>query len=246
MSTLELDILATESVLNQVQPARCTFTRSGDTPTSANTALKFTQTERVYDGPLSKVYRGTLTDGHGMCEQVICKLVQLTYAGGDPATLKHAADIYTKYLTQAQGICVPKFYGLFEGIILEDIAACVILEDCGEPLTQEQVDDDIRVRYVPYFSPYAIHAHRRTGSGKVYRALMTIHKLGVVHRDFMIGNILVDNLEKPTRVNIIDFEFTEPHKCGFGMKLYAFTMNTDFRGCKELRDVAKGLQLITP
>lgn len=149
MSTLELDIQATESVMDRVQHAQCTFTRTGDAPPTASTgALKFTQTERVYNGLLSKVYRGTLTDDQGMREQVICKLVQLTYAGGDPATVIHEADIYTKYLAQAQGICVPKFYGLFEGEILRDVAACIILEDCGVPLPQERVNVDVRLRYV--------------------------------------------------------------------------------------------------
>lgn len=80
----------------------------------------------------------------------------------------------------------------------------------------------------------------------MYRALMTLHKLGVKHNDFMIGNVLVDSLEKPTRVNIIDFELAEPHECRFGMKLHAFTMNTNFQNCKELRDAARGLQLVSP
>ncbi len=149
MSTLLLDIQATDSLTAEVCPVQCMFTRS-DTNTAVSTSLKFTQSERVYDGPLSKVYRGTLTDDHGTCNRVVCKLVQLTHSGGNPKTVKHEADIYTNHLSQAQGICVPKFYGLFEGEVLDDTAACIILEDCGVAVTRDKLtaDDSESLRYV--------------------------------------------------------------------------------------------------
>lgn len=75
---------------------------------------------------------------------------------------------------------------------------------------------------------------------------MTLHKLGVAHNDFTIGNILVDSMENPTRVNVIDFELTKPHTCSFRMKFHAFTLTTDFRRCRELQDIANGLKLVTP
>lgn len=76
---------------------------------------------------------------------------------------------------------------------------------------------------------------------------MTIHKLGVVHGDVLFDNMLVDDFEHPTRVNVIGFEHARPHpECDFCTELHAYTMIDEYVACTELLDAVEALQLVTP
>ena len=75
---------------------------------------------------------------------------------------------------------------------------------------------------------------------------MAIHKAGLRHNDFLIRNFLVDSLEKPTRIVVIDFEAASPHECRHPMEFPVFAKPWKSLTCREIRDIARGLELSTP
>ncbi len=75
---------------------------------------------------------------------------------------------------------------------------------------------------------------------------MTLHKYGIEHNEFIEGNVVVDNVDKPTRITVIDFDASVPHECEFSMKFHAFAMQRGIQYCTELWHTAIGLDLLTP
>ncbi|KAJ3537305.1 hypothetical protein NM688_g6712 [Phlebia brevispora] len=206
--------------------AKSTEDGACDSDEASQPPLRFTQSDLVHEGT-SKVYKGTLVNGGDTPLRVVCKLIQES-PKSNPAWLDHEAAVYENKLADLQGICVPRFYGLFTGTIADKPASCIILEDCGVALQG-------------YFSAYPQEV-----SIKSFQLLMAVHKRGVEHRDFWPRNIVVDNVEQPTRYNLIDFEGSYPrHQClveGPEIEIFNFPRVQ----CPELSRIGLELQLFVP
>lgn len=71
---------------------------------------------------------------------------------------------------------------------------------------------------------------------KAIEILMAIHKRGLQHNDFRPRKIVVDDLENPQRIKVVDFQRCSPHVCGRKMEIAAYRFPplwADF-GCPEL------------
>lgn len=89
----------------------------------------------------SEVFRGTIRREEGKENVVICKLVK-----GKLARLKREAAFYRQQLRPLQGRFVPQYYGYYEGTVSEEDedvpVACILLQDCGRPITHEALMND--------------------------------------------------------------------------------------------------------
>lgn len=90
--------------------------------------LTFNSEKRIHDGN-SMVYRGILSGWGPGDLRVVCKL--LTNERGIKRARREATMYQTKLL-DLQGHCVPRFHGLWTGIVRSHPAACLVLEDRGE------------------------------------------------------------------------------------------------------------------
>ncbi|KAJ3559733.1 hypothetical protein NM688_g149 [Phlebia brevispora] len=228
MSSVQLTIVASGKPTGNLQTY--TFTRVqeyGSKEVESDETLQFTQTELLHNGR-SLVFKGTLSSGRKKQLNVVCKMIRDTETDNRAKYLVREATAYSKNLEELQGICVPKFYGLYVGDIYEEPASCIILEDCGVPLKEQFTEYSLELRI------------------KFVQALMAIHKRGVWHRDLWPSNVVVDSLTDPTRVNIIDFDVARTnHQCPFeAMKIRLFALPAEIR-CLEIYQAILGLKLIT-
>ncbi|KAJ3543671.1 hypothetical protein NM688_g5833 [Phlebia brevispora] len=229
MSELQLTVAPSDKRPDTLETY--SFTRVQEYPSKelvSNGPIQFTQTKVLHSGN-AKVYKGTLSgSAHGGTREssVICKLI-LDSTDAREKLLEREATVYSKHLEELQGVCVPRFYGLYVGEIFDEPASCVLLEDCGVALQD-------------LFTEYSVDLRIKS-----MQALMAIHKRGVIHRDFWPSNVIVDNLTNPTRVNVIDFDTSQiRHTCPFNMKLQLFALPKAMP-CLELYEVALDLKLIT-
>ncbi|KAJ3559748.1 hypothetical protein NM688_g151 [Phlebia brevispora] len=207
MSELELELTVAPSDKRPDTLHTYLFTRVQEYPSkepASNGSIRFTQTKVLHSGN-AKVYKGTLSGserGGTRESSVICKLI-LDSTDAREKLLEREATVYSKYLEELQGVCVPRFYGLYVGEISDEPASCILLEDCGVALQAK------------LFTEYSVDLRIKS-----MQALMAIHKRGVIHRDFWPSNVVVDDPTNPTRVNVIDFDASQiRHTCPFNMKL---------------------------
>ncbi len=89
--------------------------------------------------------RGILLKPDGSEQEVVCKIVK-----GDTMPLEVEADLYNTKLKDLQGTDVPRFFGLFTGIIegFPIRIACILLEYCGPTMGGYFGDYDMATRLV--------------------------------------------------------------------------------------------------
>ncbi|KAJ3532863.1 hypothetical protein NM688_g7360 [Phlebia brevispora] len=183
----------------------------------------FRSTALIHDHD-TRVYRGLFTRADGQEIMAVCKL--FCNAGAKATTrFRNEAKIYQTKLRDLQGRYIPRFYGLYSGDVFGKVSMCMILEDCGESI-----------------------ASRPAFSIAVIRILMAIHERGVRHNDFDPRNVVVDNIENPTRLVVIDFEHATDHECRRGLDLKLYTLPPPFYefNCDELYDAAVDTAVWTP
>ena len=75
---------------------------------------------------------------------------------------------------------------------------------------------------------------------------MAIHDHGLEHGDFQFRDLLVDDLDNPQRVFIIDFEHAGPHACRRSPIVLGRRARQETFGCSELWDAAYMFCMWTP
>ncbi|PSR76125.1 hypothetical protein PHLCEN_2v8675 [Hermanssonia centrifuga] len=176
----------------------------------------------------SGVYRGILRKPDGSEQEVVCKIVK-----GDTMPLEVEAELYNTRLKDLQGTDVPRFFGLFTGIIegFPIRIACILLEYCGPTMGGYFGDYDMATR------------------GKIIEAFVRLHNAGVQHNDIDTYHIILDEADSENlQVRIIDFDHAEKHTCKREMEIrpYEFApWRGDFR-CWELYDLALDTDFWTP
>ena len=78
--------------------------------------------------------------------------------------------------------------------------------------------------------------------------LLAIHERGIQHNDFCPRNIVVDNVQDPQRLSIIDFEFAKDHQCQrrYQVALYDLPPNMADFNCDEVYHAAELTEVWTP
>ncbi|KAJ3543260.1 hypothetical protein NM688_g5880 [Phlebia brevispora] len=177
----------------------------------------------------SCVYKGRLCREGFKSRRMVCKIVSRSAKAVD--RLKDEAQLYVNELKILQGVHVPSFFGLFMGQVDGCIAACLLFEDGGVPLDYDlgMYPEEFRV--------------------SVMSSLMCIHKCGVVHGDFDVSNIVVDDAKNPKRHMIIDFDHASRHQCERIGEVCVFELGPpafDEFKCGELWWVGQELEIWTP
>lgn len=77
---------------------------------------------------------------------------------------------------------------------------------------------------------------------------MSLHARDVRHNDFHPRNIIVDDLDEPTRIVVVDFERATDHICerGCDLALYWYPPPEHEFNCEELYRIAVALEIWTP
>ena len=80
---------------------------------------------------------------------------------------------------------------------------------------------------------------------KIY---MAIHKRNIQLNDWGSMNVVVDNLENPKRLVVIDFQDATDHVCKrqHDVALYCLPPWQETFGCDELYNMAKRMEIWTP
>ncbi|KAI9068200.1 hypothetical protein FKP32DRAFT_1587933 [Trametes sanguinea] len=155
---------------------------------------------------------------------VVCKVA---HGRRQIEILKKEADIYNENLRDLQGVAVPEMVGCYIGKTAEGChVGVLILTDCGEPLEEG-------------LAPYSQSIRQQ-----VVFNLLAIHRAGVEHRDFHVGNILAKKRDdgQGYDVTIIDFERSERIACQYkgdehsDLAFYRHPPDYKQFGCKELYD----------
>ena len=83
---------------------------------------------------------------------------------------------------------------------------------------------------------------------EVMAIALALHVRGVQHNDLYPRNIVVDNIESPQRVVIIDFGLSTPHECQrqLDLAIYLHPPNADEFGCDEIYHFAMYTEIWTP
>ncbi|KAH9923110.1 hypothetical protein B0H21DRAFT_160626 [Amylocystis lapponica] len=173
----------------------------------------------------STAYRSILYRNGERVAKVICKLA---YSKRNLKRLRHEAAIYEGPLKKLQGICVPWFFGLFEGEMEdEELNGCLVTHYCG-------LQSAIPFYELPWDTKY-----------EVVKSLIRVHLAGVQHGDFNVNNVVFSSRGMPF---IIDFDRAEEHKCERGMKIniHGVEPNREDFACDELFDACERLDLWTP
>ncbi|KAJ3559585.1 hypothetical protein NM688_g249 [Phlebia brevispora] len=208
------------------------FSHQGDNATTGDSPSpqqEFHSTELIYEDDTC-VYRGVLTGCGSQEIKAICKLGLKAYPGSDVLEgYQHETEIYQTTLRDMQGSFIPKFYGMYVGTVFRWPAACIIVEDCG--------------RSLPAFNSLSYEWR-----AKAVEVLMAIHSRGLQHNDFRPGNIVVDDLQSPTRLVLIDFEHATPHECQRKIDIALFQYPPPYMefGCRELHRAARETCVWTP
>ncbi|PSR76124.1 hypothetical protein PHLCEN_2v8674 [Hermanssonia centrifuga] len=147
--------------------------------------------------------------------------------------LEVEAELYNTRLKDLQGTDVPRFFGLFTGIIegFPIRIACILLEYCGPTMGGYFKDYDIPTR------------------GKIIEALVHIHNAGVQHNDFDTYHVILDQSDsRDLKVRIVDFGHADKHTCRRKMEIrpYEFAPWQGDFSCSELYDLAYCTDFWTP
>ncbi|PSR82306.1 hypothetical protein PHLCEN_2v6097 [Hermanssonia centrifuga] len=197
----------------------------------------------------SEVYRGILSKTDGSEQEVVCKIMK-----GDTMPLEAEADLYSTELKDLQGTDVPRFFGLFTGVIkaYRTRIACILLEYCGPTMGGYFDDYDMATRLVALTSRVVLTLNPMlTGlnRGKIIEAFVRIHNAGVQHNDIETYHVILDQSDSENlKVRIIDFDNAEKHTCTRKMEIrpYGFApWRGDFM-CWELYDLALDTDFWTP
>ncbi|TFK80554.1 hypothetical protein K466DRAFT_605235 [Polyporus arcularius HHB13444] len=127
-------------------------------------------------------------DGGPKTDLLVCKVVT---GGTGISKLRAEAQLYSGKLKELQGQDVPKFFGFYEGDNGYASVGVMILEYCGEPLTEPLHKCDINFRFSLLYAVTRLHI---VG--------------GIIHRDLDQRNI-IESVDKQAK--IIDFGSAEPH-----------------------------------
>ncbi|KAI0066618.1 hypothetical protein BV25DRAFT_1912670 [Artomyces pyxidatus] len=174
-------------------------------------------------GDFVEVYRGLLSMGPNESSvPVVCKL-------GEDAIkkrLKKEQRLYDGKLKHLQGSWIPKLYGCFYGEVDGDDRTLLILEDCGETVTECFAKMELS------FKVDLIEAFRE------------IHRAGVIHCDVAERNVLVKN----GRPVVIDFgEAVEQEcKCKMDMVPGDYRPHEAVFNCNELYQLGRSLRIWQP
>ncbi|KAI0665468.1 hypothetical protein C8Q78DRAFT_557528 [Trametes maxima] len=172
-----------------------------------------------------------------VAQDVVCKILPAPVPedlnGNGLSLLEQEAWIYQEKLKDLQGICVPRFIGLFGWTAPNGVKGfeCLIITWEG---------------YLPSTDP---HRHDVAYRSRILDALLAIHRAGVRHYDLesMPNNMLIkDNGD----VFFIDFEKSTEHQCELP-KDYRFLFYTPMPTlkecpCLELMEVAQQLGVWYP
>ncbi|KAI0066619.1 hypothetical protein BV25DRAFT_1912671 [Artomyces pyxidatus] len=174
-------------------------------------------------GKFVEVYRGVLSLGpNERSIPVVCKV-------GEDAIkkrLKNEQRLYDGKLKHLQGSWIPKFYGCFYGEVNGDDRTLLILEDCGEMVTECFAKMELSFKV------------------DLIEAFRDIHRAGVAHCDVAERNILVKN----GRPVVIDFGEAEEEECQCTMDMVPGDYRpheADF-DCDELYELGMSLDIWQP
>ena len=83
---------------------------------------------------------------------------------------------------------------------------------------------------------------------KLVEIVMAIHERGIQHNDLVPHNFVVDNIKSPSRIVIIDFDYSTPHECQrkLDIALYQSPPHPAEFGCNELYRITGWTQIWTP
>lgn len=159
--------------------------------------------------------------------------------------LRNEAHLYETNLKNLQGICIPRFYGLYAGTVDDRQAVCLLLEDCMEPLKD---DPPMELRYAPTLHLIFSFCNAPHSSIQTIEALLAVHKAGIKQGDFVMWNTVVDTSTNPPRVVLVDFDNATPHVCPrtTPIMLYAMRPSLQEFPCQELWDRCNQLEIWTP
>ncbi|KAH9923099.1 hypothetical protein B0H21DRAFT_701298, partial [Amylocystis lapponica] len=171
-------------------------------------------------------YRAIIYRGGERLTKVICKFA---YSKRNLKRLRHEAAMYQGPLKKLQGICVPWFFGLFEGEMEdEELYGCLVTH---------------YLRRISSVSPSLTYCS--SYRYEVVKSLIRVHLAGVQHGDFNVNNVVFSSRGMPF---IIDFDRAEEHTCERTMMIHihGVTPLRDEFACDELFDACKRLGLWTP
>lgn len=104
---------------------------------------------------------------------------------------------------------------------------------------------EVRILLVVYRLPYLLTFFFRR---KLVEIVMAIHERGIQHNDLFPRNFVVDNIKSPSRIVIIDFDYSTPHECerDLDIALYMHPPYPADFGCLELYRIARLMEIWTP
>lgn len=190
------------------------------------TLLEVTNTTVIHEGIPATVYKGSRTSDD-KTDHVVLKFA-FGKCAEDLARLRSEHRFYQK-LEVLQGHYIPKCHGLFQA--LDDSTACLVLEVCGEPLSDsfDEADMDLRCGTAWPSHWHSLNCMIRMDVADI---LMSIHEHGVQHNDVEPWNVVV----KDRLPRIVNFEYAKDHDCGCTSIIYegAYRPNQHEFGCTEL------------
>ncbi|KAI0061391.1 hypothetical protein BV25DRAFT_1838914 [Artomyces pyxidatus] len=163
---------------------------SADPNGSSPDSIDLSDLQRLCESTIGKpraIYRATLRSTN---DKVICKV-----ARGEPAMklLAHEASIY-RDLTPLQGSRMPHCLGHFIGDTSEGVAGCLLLEDCGEPITSA-VD--------------CLQDLDKPTKEAIFELMVAVHDAGLTHMNLQGRHLLV----RDGTIKLISFEKATQHTC---------------------------------
>ncbi|KAH9940236.1 hypothetical protein B0H21DRAFT_893702 [Amylocystis lapponica] len=206
------------------------------TSTTNNTnALTLRDLAWCHRGKTFYVLRGTIGATNNRTEEKVVVKVIVPLDGRKDKAVRRLYDEYDVYqaLAELQGDCIPRCYGLYEGIAGGEFVSCLLLQDCGRKISELNVD-----------AP-GLWMTRWVFRERVMRSLERIHHYkvdyGFFHGDFDTDAVVVDETGRPF---IVDFDEASEHD-GCDEKSIAFhtmPLPTEDIECQELYDAAVLMQ----
>ncbi|KAL0959450.1 hypothetical protein HGRIS_014694 [Hohenbuehelia grisea] len=135
-----------------------------------------------------------------------------------PKQFRREAAVYENDLRRYQGGYIPRCYGLFQGVVDEDIYSVLVLEYAGEPIH------------------YSAHEFSPDFKIDVINKLATLHRHGFQHGDLDDRNIL----NNKGKAIFIDLESVQSHECDLKQALILDDLqpSIDQFGCDEIYETA--------
>ncbi|KAI0648233.1 hypothetical protein C8Q79DRAFT_1117599 [Trametes meyenii] len=195
-------------------------------------------TECYKDNKHAAIFRAQLSDGSGLAQDVVCKIVPMLlpqHLGVDGrSSLRREASIYQEKLSDLQGKCIPRFIGLFRWTTPDGITSleCLIT-------TWEGYSFDI--------DPWKCSPACRS---RILDTLQKTHRAGVRHFDLesLPNNVLIK--DDTGEIFFVDFAQSGEHSCQLpnDYQFQFYTPIPDFGECNcfELRSVAHQLAVWYP